>query len=158
MTNQFFTNIMLTLIWVMLSGNTSIPNFGFGFALGFVILYLTVRGIDNRRYFYRVPRMIRFILRYIYEMLKANLQVTRTILMRRMDVAPAIIKYPLEAKTDFEITMLSNIISLTPGTLVMDISDDKKVMYIHTLYYKDKDSFIKYIRLNLEIKLLEVIR
>ncbi|RYD99205.1 MAG: Na+/H+ antiporter subunit E [Sphingobacteriales bacterium] len=158
MTNQLFTNIMLTLIWVMLSGNTSIPNFGFGFVLGFVILYLTVRGIDNRRYFYRVPRMVRFILRYIYEMLKANLQVTRTILMRKMDVAPAIIKYPLEAKTDFEITMLSNIISLTPGTLVLDISDDKKVMYIHTLYYKDKDSFIKYIRLNLEIKLLEVIR
>lgn len=149
---------MLTLIWVMLSGNTSIPNFGFGFALGFGILYLTVRGADNRKYFYRVPKLLRFILRYIYEMLKANLQVARTILLRRMDIAPAIIKYPLEAKTDFEITMLSNIISLTPGTLVMDVSDDKKVMYIHTLYFKDKETFIRYIRLNLEIKLLEVIR
>ncbi len=158
MTNQLFTNIMLTLIWVMLSGNTSIPNFGFGFALGFVILYLTVRGADSRKYFYRVPKTLRFILRYMYEMLKANLQVARTILLRKMDVAPAIIKYPLEAKTDFEITMLSNIISLTPGTLVMDVSDDKKVMYIHTLYFKDKDSFIKYVRLHLEIKLLEVIR
>ena len=158
MTNQLFTNIMLSLIWVMLSGNTSIPNFAFGFALGFGILYLTVRGADNRKYFYRVPKTFRFLLRYIYEMFKANLQVARTIMLRKMDVAPAIIKYPLEAKTDFEITMLSNFISLTPGTLVMDISDDKKVMYIHTLYYKDKESFMRYIRLHLEIKLLEVIR
>jgi len=142
----------------MLSGNTSIPNFGFGFALGFVILYLTVRGADNRKYFYRVPKTLRFILHYLYEMLKANVQVAVSISKKKLDVAPAIIKYPLEAKTDFEITMLSNFISLTPGTLVMDVSDDKKVMYIHTLYYKDKESFVNYIRQHLEKRLLEVIR
>lgn len=149
---------MLSLIWVMLSGNTSIANFAFGFALGFAILYLTVRGYENRKYFYRVPKILRFFLHFVFEIFKANYQVARTIMKKNMDVNPGIIKFKLEANTDFEITMLSNIISLTPGTLVIDVSDDKKVMYIHGMYIQDREQFIEYIRKNLETKLLGVLR
>lgn len=158
MTTQFFMNVLLSLIWVMLSGNTSIANFGFGYVIGFLILYLTVRGPDNRKYFYRVPRILRFLLHLGGEVIKSNYQVTRTIFKPNLDVSPGIVKYPMESKTDLEITMLTYIISLTPGTLVIDVSDDKKVMYIHGMYIEDKDAFIQYIRLKLEMKLLATIR
>jgi multicomponent Na+:H+ antiporter subunit E len=47
---------------------------------------------------------------------------------------PGVIAMPLEAKTDGEITMVANLISLTPGTLSLDVSDDRKVLYIHAMF------------------------
>lgn len=158
MTTQLFMNVLLSLIWVMLSGNTSIANFGFGFALGFLILYVTVRGYENRKYFFRVPKVIKFIFHMLVEVIKSNYQVAKTILTKKLDVTTGIIKYPMESRTDIEITMLTYIISLTPGTLVIDVSDDKKVLYIHGMYIQNKDDFIRYVRQNLEMKLLDTIR
>jgi multicomponent Na+:H+ antiporter subunit E len=68
------------------------------------------------------------------------------------------VKVPLDAKTNMEISILSNIISLTPGTLIMDVSDDKKVVYVHVMHLVDKDDFIKEIKLKFEKPLLELMR
>ena len=75
-----------------------------------------------------------------------------------LHMKPGIVKIELEAETDLEITLLSNLISLTPGTLVVDVSDDKKVMYVHGMYLQDKVKFIESIKLGLEKPLLDIMR
>lgn len=157
MIKQFLMNLMLTFVWVALTGHLNYINFIFGFAVGFFILWLIERKKDTN-YFYRVPKILGFIIYFFYEMLKSNWAVARDVLTPNYRATPGIVKFPMEAKTDFEITMLSNLLSLTPGTLIMDVSDDKRVMYIHVMYLKDKHEFITTLRNGLERKLLEILR
>jgi multicomponent Na+:H+ antiporter subunit E len=64
----------------------------------------------------------------------------------------------LEAKTSLEITLLANLISLTPGTLSLDVSDDRKVLYVHAMYIDDKASFVNSIKNGFEKRLLAIMR
>jgi multicomponent Na+:H+ antiporter subunit E len=68
------------------------------------------------------------------------------------------VRVPLDAESDLEITLLANLISLTPGTLSLDVSDDKKVLYVHSMYIEDKEEFIHGIKNGFERRLLELLR
>lgn len=157
MTKQFLMNLLLSFVWVALTGSVTFPNFYFGFVLGFFILWLTHRD-DDKRYFNRVPKIIGFFLYFLFEMIKANIQVAFDVITPRFFMQPGIINYPMDAKTDFEINMLSTVIALTPGTLVMDVSQDKKVIYIHVMYLRDKEKFIREFKNGSERRLLEILR
>ena len=158
MIKQLLMNLLLTFIWVALTGTFSLVNFLFGFFLGYFLLWMLSRESGNTQYFSRVPKIIGFISFFLYEVVKANWEVAYDVITPKYFMKPGIVKYPLTAKTDMEITMLSSIISLTPGTLILDVSDDKTVLYIHVMYLKNKDLFIKSIQEGFEKKLLEILR
>ncbi|RPE09379.1 Na+/H+ antiporter subunit E [Chitinophaga lutea] len=158
MIKQLLLNIMLTFIWVMLTGELVFTNFVFGFLLSYVTLWLVTADQEQKRYFSRVPAVISFIFFFIYEMLRANFQVAYDVITPKFFMKPGIVQYPMDAKTDLEITFLTNLISLTPGTLILDVSDDKKVVYIHVMYLEDKDAFIQQIKGGLEKRLLDILR
>src|SRR5690606_9790155 len=120
-------NLLLAFIWVALTGTLIVSNFIFGFVLGFFILWLMTRNEWDKRYFSRVPKIIGFFFYFLYEMIKANLQVAYDVITPNYFMRPGIIRYPMDAKTDFEINMLAAVIALTPGTLFLDVSEDKKV-------------------------------
>jgi len=65
---------------------------------------------------------------------------------------------PLQARTDFEISALAILISLTPGTLSLDVSADKRVLYIHAMFAEDEEAVRKDIQDNLEARLLAIWR
>ncbi|HTO34803.1 MAG TPA: Na+/H+ antiporter subunit E, partial [Flavobacterium sp.] len=73
-------------------------------------------------------------------------------------MTPGIIQYKHSLKSDFEITMFTYMVALTPGTMVMKISDDKKILYIHAMYLSQKEKFIEKMRNGLERKLIEILR
>ena len=91
-------------------------------------------------------------------MMEANFRVAIDVITPNFHATPGIIKYDIDAETDFEITMLTNIIALTPGTMVIDIADDKSHIFIHTMYLKDKQKFINRMKERTEKKLLEILR
>ncbi len=158
MVKQFLMNLLLAFTWVALTGALYFSNFYFGFLLGFFLLWLTRRNEIDKRYFNRVPKIIAFIFYFIWEMIKANIHVAYDVITPRFFMKPGIVKYPLVAKSDFEINILATMISLTPGTLILDISDDKKAIYIHVMYLEDKEKFIANTKNNLERRLLEIMR
>lgn len=151
-------NLLLSFIWVALTGSMYYTNFVFGFMIGFGILWIMNRNDTDRRYFNKVPRIISFIFYFLYEMIKANVQVAYDVMTPKYFMRPGIVKYPLNAKTEMEINLLSTMISLTPGTLILDISEDKKTMYIHVMYLQDPEKFVKDTKSGLERRLLEAIR
>jgi multicomponent Na+:H+ antiporter subunit E len=71
---------------------------------------------------------------------------------------PAIIAVPLTVDRDFEIALLANIITLTPGTLSLDVSSDNKIIYIHSMYVDDPKEFIEEVKNGFERKLMEITR
>ncbi|MCT1524228.1 MULTISPECIES: Na+/H+ antiporter subunit E [Sphingobacterium] len=154
----FLMNLLLSFIWVALSGSLLYSNFLFGYLLGFGVLWIMNRNETDQRYFYRVPKIISFFFYFLYELLKANIQVAYDVVTPKYFFKPGIVRYPVNTKTDFEINLLSTFISLTPGTLIIDISDDKKAIYIHVMYLKDEQQFIRQLKTGVERRLLEIIR
>lgn len=158
MVKNFLMNLLLSGIWVALTGSLYYTNFLFGFFLGFFILWIMNREEADKRYFTRVPKIIMFAFYFLYQLLKANMQVAFDVITPRYFFKPGIVRYPMTAETDFEINLLSMMISLTPGTLIIDVSDDKKAIYIHVMYLTDPESFVQETKTGLERRLLEILR
>lgn len=158
MQKRFLLNVMLTLIWIALTGSFTYGNLLFGFMISFFVLWIISRNSEDKRYFTIAFKIISFFFFFLYEMLKANIQVAYEVMSSGFQMKPGIIRLELEARTDMEITLLASLISLTPGTLVLDISDDRKVMYVHGMYLQDKAKFIESIKIGLEKPLLNITR
>lgn len=158
MIKRILMNFLLAMAWVALTGKFVLANFIFGFVLSYLIMWVTSRDDNSRKYYNRIPRVIAFIFYFLYELIKANVQVAYDVVTPTFYMRPGIVAIPLSAKTDLEITLLANLISLTPGTLSLDISDDREVLYVHGMFIRDKQSFIKSIKSGFERRLLEIMR
>ncbi len=154
----FLMNLLLSFIWVALTGSLYYSNFIFGYLLGFGVLWIMNRNETDQRYFYRVPKIISFFFFFLFELIKANVQVAYDVITPKYFFKPGIVRYPVNTTTDFEINILATFISLTPGTLIIDISDDKKAIYIHVMCLKDEEQFIRTLKTGVERKLLEILR
>lgn len=154
----FFLNILLALCWVALTGNFGGLNFIFGFALGYFALALLQNQLPSLNgYAQRLPLLLRFAGYFIRELVKANYKVGFDILTPPWHMQPGVIAFPLKATTDFEITMVANFISLTPGTLTLDISDDRRVLFIHAMFLQDEKTLLAELH-EIEQRLLEILR
>ncbi len=151
-------NILLALSWMFLTGDLDFINFIEGFFIGFIILWVSKYASESSKYISKIPKILSFILYFIYELILANIKVAYDVLTPKHRMKPAIIAVPLTADKDFEITVLANLITLTPGTLSLDVSSDKKVLYVHSMYITDPEEFRKEIKEGFERKLLEVTR
>src|SRR5690606_25047646 len=125
MVKQFLMNLVLTFLWVALTGHLNYANFAVGYFLGFAILWLISRKDrpEQRKYFTRVPKILEFLLYFLYDTIRANLQVAYDVITPKYFMRPGVVAFPMDAKNEFEITMLANIIALSPGTLVIDVNE-----------------------------------
>jgi multicomponent Na+:H+ antiporter subunit E len=145
-------------MWVFLTGSYELSSFSFGFLIGFVIMWIIGSQKQSNKYVKIIPRIIGFIFYFLYEVIVANLQVAYEVMTPNLYVKPGIIKIPLDVTTNTEISILANLITLTPGTLSIDVSDDKKVLYVHSMYVTDKDKFIHDIKNGFERRILLITR
>ncbi len=148
-------NLLLALAWMALTGTFDPLNFAAGFILGYLMLRLVQQPEDPKNYFQRATLVIRFIFFYLKELLIANLRVAGTVLSPQMVMTPAVIAIPLDTDSELSISLLANLITLTPGSLTLDISADCSVLYVHTMYSDDIDQFRLSIK-DLERRVLEV--
>lgn len=154
----FLWNLMLALAWAVLSGNFSGPSFLLGFVLGYGVLALLERELPMLHgYSRRLPRFIMFVGFFLKELIKANLKVAFDVVTPPWYMQPGVIALPITAETDVEITMLANFISLTPGTLILDVSTDRRVLFIHAMYLDDEAAVIAELQ-EIERRVLEIMR
>ncbi len=155
----FLLNILLALAWITLTAQFSLPNLLIGYLLGLGVLWITqYRREAVPAYFRKIPQVAGFLSYFIWEVIMSNLRVTRDVLSLRPRFRPGIVAIRLEAETAAEISLLANLITLTPGTLSLDVSGDRKVLYIHAMYISDIALFKREIREELERRVLEVLR
>jgi multicomponent Na+:H+ antiporter subunit E len=151
-------NIGLALAWTALTGILNPTNLLMGFVFGYFTLFVVRRAMGPSSYFLKVRQVIGFILFFLWELLLANLRVAHDVLTPRFFMQPRIIALPLDARTNAEITALAYFISLTPGTLALDVSSDRRVLFIHAMYASDADALRREIKQGFERRLLEVMR
>lgn len=106
-----------------------------------------------------LPRALSFLFWYIKEFVLANLNVTVDVLRprRRMRMSPAIIAVPSASRTDAEWTMISCLITLTPGTLTLSISRDHGILYVHGMFVDSRDELVAEIQ-EMEDRMLRAMR
>lgn len=154
MTFQLILNLLIGVIWMFLSESYSFASFLVGFVIGAALLFLLNRFIPDSFYFKQVKSILYLIFLFIKELILANIEVLKWVYKPRLDFQPGIIALPIDVKKNWEITLLANLITLTPGTLSVDVSRDQRFIYIHAIDLPDvnktivgiKDSFEKAIR------------
>ncbi|MFQ5882046.1 MAG: Na+/H+ antiporter subunit E [Candidatus Methylomirabilales bacterium] len=151
---------LLALVWCFLSGAISLANFLMGLLVGSLILSLFRPFFPWRpspvRLRRRVLPFLRYTCRFLFEVVKANLQVAALVLHPKMPIRPGIIAFATRHRSPLGTTMLANSITLTPGTLTMDLSPDGQTLYIHTLDISHPEEVREGIRRGLEDYTLEV--
>lgn len=154
----FFWNVILALLWVALTGSFSGGNLLAGFFFGYLALAVLQRHVPVLYgYSQRVPRFLAFALFFLKELIVANVRVAYDVITPVWYMKPGVIAMHLEAETDIEITLVANLISLTPGTLSLDVSDDRKVLYIHAMFMADEQELRDSLQ-ELERRILRVLR
>ncbi|WP_421381072.1 Na+/H+ antiporter subunit E [Bacillus salacetis] len=155
---QILLNFFLAFLWMFLQVSFTSTSFIIGYILGLIITFAFRRFFNSRFYMYRVFAVISLLLLFLKELVLSNIAVLKTILKPKLDIKPGIFALPTELKTDWEITLLANLITLTPGTLVVDISYDNKILYIHTIDIDDVDEAVDDIKNSFEKAIMEVSR
>ena len=120
------------------------------------MLIMMRKSFSSRFYMGRVWAVIKLTLLFLKELVLSNISVLKLIIKPKMQIRPAIFAMPTVLEKDWEITLLSIMITLTPGTLVMDISPDNKTLYIHALNIREINEMIDGIRNSFEQVIKEV--
>ncbi|MFC4738196.1 Na+/H+ antiporter subunit E [Bacillus daqingensis] len=153
---QILLNIVIALIWMLLQNSFTFVHFVFGYIVGLGMLFFLRRFLRFDFYFRRVYAFMKLLLLFAYKLVEANWDLIKIILRPKMDITPGIIAVPTVLKTDWEKTLLANLISLTPGTLTMDFSEDGNTLFIHAINVPDKEQAIREIHESFEKAILEV--
>lgn len=135
----FLWNMLLALIWVALSGDFSGRGIAVGLVLGYAVIALTGPSIGSRGYGRRVLRTVGFLVFYLGELLLSNLRVAADVLRPKSKASPAFLAIPIAGLSDPQITLLANLITMTPGTLSIDVASDRSTLYVHAMFVKDPD-------------------
>ncbi|MCK0149900.1 Na+/H+ antiporter subunit E [Marivita sp. S6314] len=140
--NAFGLNLVLAICWVAFTGTVSLSALIVGFIIGYFALWMIQPLIGNSTYFKRVTAWIKLIIMFHYELIVSSLAVAMDVLTPKHRSNPAIIEMPLDVKTDTGILLVTNLISLTPGTLSIDVSEDRKTLIVHAMFADDKDALV----------------
>ena len=154
--NLFLLNLILALVWGAVTASFAPSNLLFGFVLGFLSLWV-VRHQFEKKTFNRPARLLALIWLFLEELVLSAVRVARDTLSPRMDFRPAIVAVPLDVKKDVEIMLLANLISLTPGTLSVDVSTDRSTLYIHAMNVDDPAALRQEIKQGFERRIKEAL-
>ncbi|RDJ14399.1 Na+/H+ antiporter subunit E [Rhizobium grahamii] len=151
-------NVLLAIAWATVTGSASPHNLLFGFIVGALCLSVVHEPYGSRGYLRRSRSIVLLALLFLKELAISALKVAITVLTPNMRLQPGIFAFPLTVDRDFEITLLANMITLTPGTLSVDVSNDRKTLYVHALDCSDPEGTKRDIANGFERRILEAFR
>ena len=93
---------------------------------------------------------------FLVELTKASIDVAIAVVSSKEGLKPGIVAVPLDLKTDMGIATLANLVSLTPGTTSMNVSEDRKTLHVHVLNMESEEAVIASIKDTFERRVLAV--
>lgn len=154
----FSSNVLLAVIWMFLIGSVTMSQFVLGFGLGYAILFFFRGLLPDDSYFRRSVGLVKFLVMFIVKNFQANFIVAWEVISPSYNMTPGFIKIDPESETALEITWLAATISLIPGTLTVDTSEDDDYLYIHAMHIRDPEEIKREIDEEIEPLILEFLR
>lgn len=152
-------NMLLALAWAALQGDFSLRTLVTGQVVGYLILVALVRGgvLQPSPYVGRIHRVLGLGAYFFWELIKANLRLALDVATPRFHMKPGIIALPLDVTRDREILLLSMLINTTPGSVALDVSPDRRTLYVHVMYMDTPEAARAEIKEGFERRVLGVL-
>lgn len=148
-------NLLLAVAWVLLSGRPSLDAFMAGYLIGFLVLRL-VQGRRPSGYIRRTTAAVRFLFFFAWQVVLANLRLMVFLFSPNSRMRPGIVRVPVDLRTPAAITILANVITLTPGTLTLEVSADSRFLYVHSIDVPSPEILREGIKRGFERRIAEV--
>jgi len=151
----YILSLVFAVVWVAVTGSATLHNLIFGFALSTLALWIVRGEMNARGYWRRFGRILSLLALFFKELALSAWKVAVLVVSPRMDLKPGIFAFPLTVTRDFEITLLANLITLTPGTLSVDVSADRRTLFVHAIDCSDVEATKRDIAEGFERKIIE---
>lgn len=156
---MLLANLLLAITWAALQGEFSLANLLIGFVLGYLVLGALARGgVLPSTYGKKVNAAISLAVFLFYAFIIANIRMAIDVVRSKRHLSPGIVAIPLDAKSDYEILLLATIINLTPGTIAVDLANDRSVLFLHVMHVKSPDEVRAEIKGDFERRVIELMR
>ncbi|MBE1556373.1 Na+/H+ antiporter subunit E [Sporosarcina limicola] len=155
---QILLNFFIASVWMFMSSSMNARTFIVGYLIGFLLIFMMRRFFKQRLYIERLWATIKLTLLFFKELTLSNISVLLLVLRPNLNIQPMIFALPTDLEHDWEITLLASLITLTPGTIVLYVSDDQRTLYIHAIDVDDVDDAIDSIKNSFEKAIKEVSR
>ncbi len=149
-------SLFLLVAWLLLNNSLAPGQIVLGALFGIGIPLMT------RRFWPEAPTvghwgiLLRYVAVLLWDILVANMTVARLVFVANSSLRPAFFEMELQLTDDFAITVLTSTISLTPGTISADVSEDRRLLLIHSLDLVDEKELVDSIRRRYEAPLKEI--
>lgn len=158
MAGQLFINLFVAFVWMFLQDDLSVPQFSIGFLIGAAIVYsFMIRGKRHEFYLRKFFLTIELLTVFVIELIRANVRVAYLTLHPRLPVRPGFFEVPLQVRSDAAIAIFATMITMTPGTVSVDVSADRQVLYVHALEMDDPVELAQSLKDTFERRILEVL-
>lgn len=134
---QMLLNILIAFMWMFLHDTWGIMTFFAGYALGLVMLYALRRFFPQKFYLFRLIASVRLFLLFIKELVMSTIMVAKQVARPKLSIKPGIFRTTTPLKSDWEITIVCCLITLTPGSVVVEVDPEAGVLYIHVMTIPD---------------------
>jgi len=151
-----FLSLALWVIWLLLNNTVAFGHVLLGAVLAMFIPWFTASFWQEKVMIRRPWLLAKFVAVVIYEIMVANVVVAKLILTKQDKLQPGFIQLPLDLTSPLAISLLANTISLTPGTVSCDLSEDQSYLLIHALHVEDVTATINEIKNHFEKPLKEI--
>ncbi|WP_042461370.1 Na+/H+ antiporter subunit E [Neobacillus dielmonensis] len=155
---QILLNVVLAFLWMFIKVAFDPISFIKGYLFGLLVMFLLRRFFRSRFYLYRVWAFIRLTFIFLRELVLSNIAIVKIVLKPKLDMRPGIFALETDLTKDWQITLLSSLITLTPGTLVIDVSEDNRTLFVHAMDIGEVEDEISSIKQTFEKAILEVSR
>ena len=152
---SFALNLLLAFLWTVLFQNFNVGSLVVGFIIGFGILALLDQSYGRRGIYLAI-----FLVNLVWQVIVSSIELAWTLVKPNMDLHPGIVAIPLDLTSDFQIATLASAITLTPGTLSVDVGSDRetgeRLLFVHTLFLTDPDQLREQIKNGFERHILMI--
>jgi multicomponent Na+:H+ antiporter subunit E len=154
---MILANLLLALAWAALNGRFTLDGLITGAVLGRIVLFvLTKGGVLPAGELTRVERAIGLLGHLLWQIVLANFRIAVDVISIHHRMRPGVIRLPLDVTTDQEILLLAAMINITPGSVALDISADRRVMYVHVMHMESPEEAKRNIKEGFERRVLEL--
>ncbi|SDI33140.1 Na+/H+ antiporter subunit E [Natribacillus halophilus] len=155
---QLFTNILVMFAWMLFFNSYTAQDAVIGYFIGAIVVKVLAHFMGGEFYLRRAAYLLKLIIVFFRELIRANLHVMSILSRVNMNIAPGFIAVPTQLESPTEKALFGAMMSLTPGTMAIEFADDNEYIYVHALNVEDKQAVINRIQTVFEKNILEVTR
>lgn len=149
-------SLTLLLMWLLLNNSAEPGHLLLGSLFGLLLPLFTRRFWPERVGLRRPGLALGLVLKVLWDILVANFSVARVVLGPADRLRPVFVQVPLEVKSDFAITTLASVVSLTPGTVSADLAPDRRHLLVHALSEDQPEELVRTIKARYEAPIREI--